>query len=79
VSGTALAGPRAGRGQQGPHAGAATADLTAASPELGNDPLLTAAGRGHLMTGHDNKAMPAQTAAANSPVFREGALPIRRG
>jgi hypothetical protein len=50
-----------------------TADLTAASPELGNDPLLTAAGRGHLIAGHDNKAMPAQTAAANSPVFCEGA------
>jgi hypothetical protein len=54
-----------------------TADLTAPSPELGNDPLLTPAGPGHLMTGHDNKAMSAQTAAANSPVFCEGAPNIR--
>jgi hypothetical protein len=29
------------------------------------------------MTGHDNKAMSAQTAAANSPVFCEGAPNIR--
>ena len=43
-----------------------TADLTAASPELGYDPRLTAGGRGHLMAGHDDNAMPVQPGAANS-------------
>jgi hypothetical protein len=69
--GPALAGSRAGRGQQQElHAGVVAADLPVLGPELGHDPVLATTGRRYLMdlmASHDVDAIACRPGAARFP------------